>query len=186
MRRGTLFFSLPPGRGHVLLRWGLEDSRDDKLAEGWAMLDRNFQKITTVVREFLSFAKDRVPVVRPADPNRDEKNSVPFSSLSAPELLEGMKNAITYARGQPVPGARETVVEVPTVDVRAIRKRLDLSQKSFAATFGFTLASVRNWEQGTRRPERAARILLELIDRHPDTVRQTIEELSQAVDVDAA
>ncbi len=40
------------------------------------------------------------------------------------ELLEGMKNALAYAREQPVAGARETNVEVPEIDLRAIRKRL--------------------------------------------------------------
>jgi PAS domain S-box-containing protein len=55
--------------GMFLLRWGLEDDRRDKLQEGWEMLDRNFHKITTFVREFLSFAKGRVPVVAATDPN---------------------------------------------------------------------------------------------------------------------
>ncbi len=94
------------------------------------------------------------------------------------ELLEGMKNALAYAREQPVAGARETIVEVPEIDVRAIRERLGLTQKLFALTYGFSLGSVRNWEQGTRRPEKAARILLALVDRHPKAVRQTIEALS--------
>ncbi len=96
------------------------------------------------------------------------------------QLIEGMENALAYAKGEPVSGTRTTVVDVPIIDVRAIRKRLHLTQKSFAETFGFSLSTVRNWEQGSRRPEKAARILLAVIDRHPDMVRQTIEELGQA------
>ena len=92
-------------------------------------------------------------------------------------LIEGMKNALAYAKGQPVAGTRTTVIEVPTVDVRALRHRLDMTQKVFAQTFGFSLSSVRNWEQGTRRPEKAARILLTVIDRHPGIVRETLAEL---------
>ena len=96
------------------------------------------------------------------------------------QLIEGMKNAVAYANGQPVAGTRATVIEVPMVDVRALRRRLDMTQKVFAQTFGFSLSSVRNWEQGTRRPEKAARILLAVIDRHPHLVRATIAELDRA------
>jgi len=96
------------------------------------------------------------------------------------ELIEGMKNALAYAEGRPAKGSRAMAIEVPVVDVRAIRKRLNLTQRNFASMFGFSLSSVRNWEQGTRRPEKPARILLTLIDRHPETVRQTLLEFDQA------
>jgi len=56
--------------GMFLLRWGVEDDRKDKFQQGWEMLDRNFDKITSFVREFLSFVKGRMPVVTPTDPNR--------------------------------------------------------------------------------------------------------------------
>ncbi len=97
------------------------------------------------------------------------------------QLIKGMENALAYAKGEPVSGTRTTVIDVPTIDVRAIRKRLHLTQRSFAETFGFSLSTVRNWEQGSRRPEKAARILLAVIDRHPELVRDTISELGKAV-----
>lgn len=96
------------------------------------------------------------------------------------QLLEGMQNALAYAKGKPVPGTRTTVVQVPAMDVRAIRERLGMTQASFAEAFGFSLSSIRNWEQGIRRPEKAARLLLALIDRHPETVRETLDELRRA------
>ncbi len=96
------------------------------------------------------------------------------------QLIEGMENALAYAKGRPVSGTRTTIIDVPTVDVRAIRKRLHLTQRAFAETFGFSLSTVRNWEQGSRRPEKAARILLAVIDRHPDLVRKTLDELGAA------
>jgi PAS domain S-box-containing protein len=55
--------------GLYLVRWGLEDDRRDKLQRGWEMLDRNFDRITTFVREFLSFAKGQVPEVEATEPN---------------------------------------------------------------------------------------------------------------------
>ncbi len=95
------------------------------------------------------------------------------------ELIEGMENALTYAEGRPVVGARSTKIDVPMVEVRAIRRRLDLTQKAFAETFGFSLSSVRNWEQGARRPEKAARILLAIIERYPAAVRDTLLQLQK-------
>jgi PAS domain S-box-containing protein len=55
--------------GLYLVRWGLEDDRRDKLQRGWEMLDRNFDRITTFVREFLNFAKGQVPEVEATEPN---------------------------------------------------------------------------------------------------------------------
>ena len=71
--------------GMFLVRWGIEDDRRDKLEEGWRMLDRNFHKITTFVREFLSFAKGRVAVVAPTDPNRLAYEAVALFSEAARE-----------------------------------------------------------------------------------------------------
>lgn len=62
-----------------------------------------------------------------------------------------------------------------TVDVRAVRARLGLSQTAFASRFGFTPASVREWEQGRRQPEAAARVLL-LIARSPEVVDEAASQ----------
>ena len=63
------------------------------------------------------------------------------------------------------------VARVPEhVDAKAIRARLGLSQDKFAARFGLTPAAVRNWEQGRRQPDAAARALLTVIDRESDAV----------------
>ncbi len=52
-------------------------------------------------------------------------------------------------------------------DIRAIRKRLGLSQELFAETLNVSLSAVRAWEQGQRSPDGAARRLLELADHSP-------------------
>lgn len=61
------------------------------------------------------------------------------------------------------------------VDVRAIREKFGLSQSAFAARFGFTAASVRQWEQGRRRPHGPARVLLAIIAREPAAVRRALK-----------
>ncbi len=66
-------------------------------------------------------------------------------------------------------------VHVPKhVDVKAIRKRVGLSQDAFAVRFGFSAAAVRDWEQGRRSPEASARVLLTVIDKEPDVVLRAL------------
>ena len=90
------------------------------------------------------------------------------------DVLEGMRNAIDYLDGKKE-GTRRHVVHVPTkVNVGAIRKRLRLTQKSFADQYGFALSAVREWEQGRRNPERTARILLKIIEHDPMAVHRAL------------
>lgn len=66
-------------------------------------------------------------------------------------------------------------VHVPEkIDVRKIRTRLGLSQQAFAQTYGFALSAVRDWEQGRRRPERSARILLKIVEKEPEAVTRAL------------
>ena len=66
-------------------------------------------------------------------------------------------------------------VEVPDrIDVKGVRSKLGMSQGSFAARFGISTATLRNWEQGRRSPEGPARVLLTIIDREPEAVRRAL------------
>jgi putative transcriptional regulator len=86
-------------------------------------------------------------------------------------LMAGMRDVADYQRGK-----REGfVTHVPqAVSVKAIRAARQLSQLGFARTYGFSVSAVRDWEQGRRKPERAARILLAMIDRAPETVEKVM------------
>ena len=46
--------------------------------------------------------------------------------------------------------------------------------EAFARRFGFSVAAVRDWEQQRRRPEKAARILLRMIERRPELVLEAL------------
>ncbi|MDQ2859561.1 MAG: helix-turn-helix domain-containing protein [Pseudomonadota bacterium] len=59
-------------------------------------------------------------------------------------------------------------------DVKAIRGRLGLSQEQFAARFGFSVETIRNYEQGHRRPAGPARVLLRVIASEPDAVTRAL------------
>jgi putative transcriptional regulator len=60
------------------------------------------------------------------------------------------------------------------VNVKRIRQRLGLSQEAFAQTYGFALSAVRDWEQGRRKPERSARILLRIVEKEPEAVTRAL------------
>lgn len=89
-------------------------------------------------------------------------------------LLSGLRSVADYERGE----RKGFVTHVPaSVDVRAIRAARGQTQQGFARTYGFSVSAVRDWEQGRRRPERSARILLAMIDRAPDTVERVMRGL---------
>lgn len=72
----------------------------------------------------------------------------------------------------------EQRLRVPLVDVKSIREGLGMTQQAFAARFGFSVGAVRHWEQGIRRPERAARLLLTLIRDEPEVVEAHLDRLT--------
>jgi putative transcriptional regulator len=62
------------------------------------------------------------------------------------------------------------------VNVRAIRQNMNLTQEEFAERFGLPLGTVRDWEQGAHRPDRAAQVLLTVIARDPDAVVRALTQ----------
>jgi putative transcriptional regulator len=98
--------------------------------------------------------------------------------MSGSRIVESMKEAVAIAEGILPKGSY--MVHIPnTVDVKAIRSGLGLSQASFSARFGLSLHTLRNWEQGKRKPDPAARAYLKVIEKAPDVVAEALSaELS--------
>src|ERR1035437_10950766 len=83
------------------------------------------------------------------------------------DLMTGLNEADDFLAGKNT-GYK---VSVPTeVDVKAIRKRLNMTQSRFSDTFGFTLHAVKHWEGGRRTPESSARAFLTVIAKNPTAV----------------
>ena len=71
---------------------------------------------------------------------------------SGKRIIDGLKAAVSFSKGDAKEG-KLTRFNVPDdVNVKAIRQKLGLSQKEFAILFGFSLGTIRHWEQGDRRP----------------------------------
>ncbi len=83
------------------------------------------------------------------------------------ELVASVREGATILRGEAAP-SRAFVVDGPRV--KRIRANYQLSQSEFAALLGVSVRTVQNWEQGRRVPEGPARVLLQIVDRHPEAV----------------
>lgn len=84
------------------------------------------------------------------------------AALSDPDAPPATKAQLARARRVP--------------NVRALRKQLNLTQEEFAARFHLPIGTVRDWEQGAHRPDRAAQVLLTVIARDPEAVARALEK----------
>jgi putative transcriptional regulator len=58
--------------------------------------------------------------------------------------------------------------------VSTIRRALKLSQEEFADAFHIPIGTLRDWEQGRKEPDAAAKAYLRVIAREPKTVRKAL------------
>jgi putative transcriptional regulator len=86
-------------------------------------------------------------------------------------ITAGLDDVETYFAGN----GGGFVAHIPDeVDVKAIRNRLNLSQPKFAATFGFSVGRIRDWEQKRFPVDAPSRIFLTVIEREPAAVMRAL------------
>jgi DNA-binding transcriptional regulator YiaG len=66
-------------------------------------------------------------------------------------------------------------------DIAALRRFVGLTQAQFAQAMGISVHTLRNWEQGRRRPEGPAIALLRIAARHPRIIRDNVRRIESAV-----
>ena len=90
-----------------------------------------------------------------------------------PELTESMLKAAVPAsrRRRWIQGDFES-----GEDIGALRRFVGLSQTEFAQALGISVHTLRNWEQGRRRPEGPANALLRIAARHPRIIRENLHQ----------
>jgi putative transcriptional regulator len=92
------------------------------------------------------------------------------------ELLASIREGGAILRRERAP-ARAFVVGEP--NVKRLRATYRLSQDGFAALLGISVKTLRNWEQGRRTPEGAARVLLQVAAKHPEAVWDVVRPLGK-------
>ncbi len=96
-----------------------------------------------------------------------------WAPLDAMTEEEAYQNALNDPDNPPLSDERlARMRRVP--NPRVIREQLGLTQREFARQFQIGLDTLRDWEQGARRPDSAARAYLRVIEEAPDTVRRIL------------
>jgi len=86
------------------------------------------------------------------------------------DLIDGMKLVLAHERGKI---QLEQVLPKP-IDVKAIRRRVKMSQAEFSRAYGISKRALQEWEQGGRQPDSAARAYLTVIAKEPAIVRRAL------------
>jgi putative transcriptional regulator len=97
-----------------------------------------------------------------------------MTSKVAESIRRGLEEALAYADGT-ADTSRYGVYIPEDIDVKAIRAKLDMTQEEFAGRFGFSVNTLRHWEQGRRVPEGPTRAYLLVIDRNPKAVQKALK-----------
>ncbi len=96
-------------------------------------------------------------------------------SRAGRRVIDSAKEALAFAERRSQ--RKAYAVHVPRdVDVRAVRRKMGMSQEVFAAHFGVSVRTVQDWEQGQRAPSGPARAFLTVIDREPEAVKRALIE----------
>ena len=106
---------------------------------------------------------------------KEQKSGKQKGQTAGESIIQGLKEAIAWTKGEN-DNVRLSKVHVPSIDVRKVRLKMDLSQAQFAAKFGFPPATLRNWEQGRSRPDASTRVLLAVIEKHPKAVEDVLRK----------
>ncbi len=96
------------------------------------------------------------------------------------DIISGLNDAIVYTKGDKKRGV-ETVFNVPDIDVKMVRENTGLTQDAFSNLFAIKIRTLRDWEQGRRKPTPPARILLAIIYLNPQIVKKTLEALGHPI-----
>ncbi len=109
------------------------------------------------------------------DPHKLPKGSTDWDALRRKSDKEVVGAARADADAKPLsPMQIERLL--PVVDVKALRKKLGMTQAKFCKTFKLSIGTVRDWEQRRFVPEGPAHVLLTIIERDPDAVIQALRE----------
>lgn len=87
------------------------------------------------------------------------------------ELVESIKEAKAIRRGEKKPSK---VIRIEDPNVVEIRKKHKLNQVEFAALLGISVGTLRNWEQGRRKPQGPAKVLLKIAEKKPKAILESL------------
>ena len=87
------------------------------------------------------------------------------------ELETNLKEAVVVVKGKK---STTVFVVLSPADIKAIRRKVQMSQAKFARAYNLSIDTIKGWEQGKRKPDVAAINYLRMIDAAPELVRKTM------------
>lgn len=89
------------------------------------------------------------------------------------EILKGAEEALSYMKGDKTKG-RAYKIRNREVDVKAIRKKLGMTQEVFSEEFAIPVSTLKKWETGNRVPEGPTKAYLMVIEKNARAVQSVL------------
>jgi DNA-binding transcriptional regulator YiaG len=121
--------------------------------------------------------RDDLLLTQLKDLKSDRRGGISVKQALFDELVRSVREGGAILRGKVKP-SRMFVLKGP--QIKQIRLNYQLSQAQFAALLGISVGTLRNWEQGRRSPEGAARVLLQVAAKHPEAVWDAVRPTSRS------
>jgi putative transcriptional regulator len=90
------------------------------------------------------------------------------------ELIASMEEALAIVEGKAEPARVTTFKPSIALEIRKIRLATGLTRAEFARRYALDARALQDWEQGRRRPDRAARAYLTVIAHRPKAVEEAL------------
>jgi putative transcriptional regulator len=87
-------------------------------------------------------------------------------------LMDSVKEAGKIKQGKSKPSR---TFQYDPLDIKSIRKKLNVSQSQFAFMIGVSVNTLQNWEQGRREPGGPAKALLKVASKNPNAVMKALQ-----------
>jgi putative transcriptional regulator len=150
------------------------------------MDDDDIEGVARLLHDIVAANKRRRPQTRRFEPKSlyeprprrppMRRTPNPFSDPFAPG---GHRATPAGMRARQIRAARYPLEFAP-MDVLDIRARFHATQEEFARMIGISVQTLRNWEQGKRRPQGPARALLRVAAANPQAVADALQRFRRA------
>ena len=159
------------------------DDRQNYGEDRWTILGMAQDRLLLVA---YTMRKDRIRIIsrvrRNLTKNESIMNKTPATTKPDWCRLDAMSDQERHAAALSDPDAQPLTPEdfkrmKRTPQVRIIRRALGLSQEEFSARFHIPLGTLRDWEQGRKDPDTAARAYLRVIGHNPAAVTEALRRM---------
>ena len=100
-----------------------------------------------------------------------------MSKKAFDKIAAGMDDVLAHLHGEP--GRVKIHHPAPSIDVKAVRERLGMTQRQFSAAYSIPLMTLTKWEQKLSEPTGPTRLLLHVIDQHPKVVQKVAKGMQK-------